>query len=139
MNIADQLRAAHPSQPVAAPALPGHLALLFGTVRPPIRPAGAPVRAHRIGANPAKLPTLPRSTNAHPAVARAHEQREQILILLTERGEAMRRQDIAAATGIAEVIVGERLTELKKLGVVRFERGNHSALWEAIEAEEEGQ
>lgn len=135
MSVASELLAASP--PAEAQTLSGPFALLFGVTRPLSRPADAPVRMHRMRVNPAKLPDLPPATNQHPAVLRTHEQREQILRLLVERGEAMRRTDIAATLGIAAEMVGERLTELKKLGVVRVERRNRMAFWEAVEAEED--
>ena len=116
--------------------LSGPLALLFGTVRPPRRPAGAPVRTHRMRTNPARLPDLPPATNQHPAVLRVREQRAQILRLMVERGEAMRRAEIAEAVGITEEMVGERMTELKKLELVRVERRSRMAFWEVIEADE---
>lgn len=137
MSIADDLRAAATSRPVEAPALCNRLALLFGTVRPPARPTGAPVRTHRMQVNPARLPDMPPAANQHPAVLRTHEQRAQILRLMVERGEAMRRQEIAEAVGIDEIYVGERMTELKKLGLVRVERRSRMAFWEAIEAEDD--
>lgn len=137
MSIASELHAATQPHPVEALALSGHLALLFGTARPPQRPAGAPVRTHRMRINPARLPDMPPATNQHPAVLRVHEQRTQILRLLVERGEAMRRGEIAEAVGIAEEYVGERMTELKKLGLVRVERRSRAAFWEAVEADED--
>lgn len=75
MSIADEIQVACRPAPVAAATLSGPLALLFGTVRPPQRPAGAPVRTHRMRINPAKLPDLPPATNKHPAVLRTREQR----------------------------------------------------------------
>lgn len=137
MSVADEIRAARQPHPAAAPTLSGSLALLFGTVRPPVRPAGAPVRTHRMRITPARLPDLPPATNKHPAVLRTHEPRALILRLMIELGEAMRRADIAEAAGISEEMVGERMTELKKLGVVRVERISRAAFWEAIEADEE--
>lgn len=55
---------------------------------------------------------------------------------MVERGEAMRRAEIAEAVGITEEMVGERMTELKKLELVRVERRSRMAFWEVIEADE---
>lgn len=137
MTLLSELESAARPAAEPEPTMTGPLALLFGVARPISRPTGAPVRTHRMRINPARLPDLPPASNAHPAVIRTREQRQEIVRLMAETGQAMRRSDIADATGWAEEMVGERLTELRKLGVLRMERTGRTAMWELVEDAED--
>lgn len=134
MNLANQLSATIPPEPVA---LPGTLALLFGIVRPPARPACAPVRTHRMSYSAAKLPDLPHISSTAPAVVRCEAQRRAIYRHMLDAGRAETRDEIAVALGLTAAIVSDRLGELKRLGVVRLERSGRVALWEIVEVEDE--
>lgn len=112
------------------------LAMQLGLQALPARPSAAPVRTHRMRINPAKLPDIPHEPTTNPAMLRTREQRQEVLQVMANRGVPMRRDDIADGTGLDELTVSRRLTELNKIGLVRFERVARRAMWELVDQED---
>lgn len=112
------------------------LAMQLGLQALPERPKSAPVRTHRLRINAAKTPDLPPAESEHPDVLRMRQQLKDILQLMAAKGVPIRRDDIADGTGLDELTVSRRLTELNKIGLVRFERVARRAMWELVDQED---
>lgn len=112
------------------------IAMQLGLQALPARPSAALVRTHRLRINAAKTPDLPPEESEHHNVLRMRQQRKDVLHILSSRGVPMRRDEIMDVTGWDEQTTGRRLTELHKIGLVRFERVARRAMWELVDQED---